>query len=184
MNDVVVEFQEVEKIIYFLAHKYSTSKKVDFDDMVEVGYEYYVWCLNNFDSTKKMKFSTYLYMQINARMADEINKMKKQVDILYEGIKSSTDDKLRFEDLLKAKDSFNDSYKNQVLLEAKKDLSYEAYLILDWLLSFKWCRKGHTNPTKLFCQRETGLSKVSVETGYEEIKRWWMNDGWKISEVD
>ena len=46
--------------------------------MVEVGYEYYVWCLNNFDNSKNMKFSTYLYMQINARMEDEINRMKRQ----------------------------------------------------------------------------------------------------------
>ena len=183
MNDVL-EFKEVEKIIYHLAHKYASLKKVDFDDMVEVGYEYYVWCLNNFDKTKKMKFSTYFYMQINARMADAICKMKKQIDILYEDIDAySSDDQLKFENLLKARESFDSSYKDQLLAEAKKDISYEACIILDWLLSFKWCRDGHANPTKLFCQRETGLSKISVETGFEEIKHWWLNHGWKISDV-
>ena len=183
MNQEEVDFKKVENIIFCLAHKYANGWKVDFDDMVEIGYEYYAWCLNNFDNSKNMKFSTYLYMQINARMKDEIDRMKKQIDILYEDIKSPVDEKLRFEDLLKAKDVLSGDYAKELLAQAKKEISYEAHIILTWLLSYKWLRKGHTSPTQLFCQRETGLSKVSVETGFNEIKHWWLNSGWKISDL-
>lgn len=176
------EFKKYENIIYCLAHKYAKHYNADFDDMVEVGYEYYVWCLNNFNDKKKMKFSTYLYMQINARMKDELDRIKNKFGVFYEDFKME-DESIKFEDLLKAKDELDKEYTSNLLTEAKKELSYESYLILDWLLSFSWLKNGHITPTELYCQRETGLSQVSVNSGFQEIKYWWRNRGWKISEV-
>lgn len=179
-------FREHERIIYFLAHKWCKKRKgVDLDDMIEVGYEYYVWCLNNFDPTKKMKFSSYFFMQLNQRMLDEIRRSKHHVDLLYEDmVPSWREREMSFENLLAAPAELSDEYRAELLKDAKREISYEAFIILDWILSFKWLVPGrHNTPTQLFCQRCTGLSQVAVKTGYLEIKRWWGENGWKVSEA-
>lgn len=171
------DFKNYEKMIFSFANHYSKLNHIDVDDLISVGEETYVWCLHHYEGSKKTKFSTYLYLQLGQRMIDEGHRMRRAVPSFYNDINTEEND--NFEATLKSPDELPDSAKE--LLESSDSLSYEAKMILSYLLSFNWCSKRIANPTKSLIKKELRLSDVAMDSAWCELHQFWNEKGWKVA---
>lgn len=165
--------EKYQNLIYSECHKVCRKWGVDFDDMLSCAYEIYVWTLNNYNG-ESAKFSTYLTIQLKGRLVDEAKKIKRVIPSLYSDYDKPEDD-LCFEDTLKARDEVGSNV-SKILTDAEDVLSYEAYSMLKWYLTFPTeVNENNGNDYSFSCRKKLGLSKIAAETGVEEIKRFWRN---------
>lgn len=165
--------ENYQKLLYKECHRVSAKWHVDFDDMLSCAYEIYVWTLNNYDG-ESAKFSTYLTTQLKGRLVDEAKKIKRVIPSLYSDMDREDDD-LYFEDTIKARDEVGSDV-SAILNSAKDVLSYEAYQMLKWYLTFPSEVDCNNDSDYSFsCRKKLGISKVASEMGVEEIKNFWRN---------
>lgn len=72
------------KLIYKVAYKYNIQDH-DIDDLVQIGFLTVLHCIDLYDSTKDVKFATYLYTAIEnkyQRIYNYYNRKKRTADII------------------------------------------------------------------------------------------------------
>lgn len=164
-------FAQYVNMIRSAAHKYSKALHVEYDDLVDTGYEIYSWCLRNYKGSKGASFGTYFFIQLGQRMKDQVAKDRRRISCLYDDL---SEDGLSYEQLLVARENCN------MLDVDTLSVSYEAKMVLHYLTSFDWCTNRLANPTKKFVQSQLGLSQVAIDSAWDEIQDYWCSTGWKV----
>lgn len=148
---------------------------VDFEDLLSEGYAIYAWCLQNFNDSKNMKFTSYLYMNLKGRLADYYKCTVKPIN-LYEDYrytqKEVVDD--TFEENIVSKPYDLSSEVSSIYSEAEENLSYEANLVLKYILSRDWeSATRRTAPSLAQIRKRFGFTQEVVDSVMGEIKSYW-----------
>lgn len=175
---VADNFNGCKPMIYKLAlSRWSRMKHnrpdVEFDDVLAEAYMIYAWCLKNFQNDKGTKFSTYLYLQLRGRLADYYNVTYKVMD-LYENIVENNEDNDNYEDNIVSKDYDLSEETDEIMESALNDLSYEAFVVLKYILGRTWESKvRHSCPSIGQMTKHIGFSRETIDSAMSEIKSFW-----------
>ena len=180
------DYESCKNMIYKLAlERFNINKKnrtdVEFDDVLSEAYCIYAQCLTTFEGDKGMKFTTYLYQNLVARLRDYYEHSHKKL-LHYEDFNFSNNhsgnDTFRFEDNLVSPDYNIDLMNNELLELAEKELSYEAIVTLKYILSRKWETKTkRTFPKNSVLANRLGYTPEIMDSIMNELKSFWNNKG-------
>ena len=129
------DYESCKNMIWKLAlQRYNAMRRsrpdVDFDDVLGEGMLIYCRCLKEYDSGKGMKFSTYLFQNLRGRLSDfykfSVKKMDRYEDWNDKGSDGLDEESRRFEDTIVSPDYDISKRTDELLKEAKKELSYEG----------------------------------------------------------
>lgn len=170
------DFESCKNMIYKLAliayRTHSSRKDIQFDDVHSEAMLIYAMCLKNYDSSKGMKFTTYLYTNLKGRLNDFYRCTMKPIEH-YEDMNdydSRRHMEIRYEDTIIENERKNDAF----LVEAKKELSYEGFQVLKYILSEEWIsNKVRSKPTIKCIMTKFGYSSLIVESILGEIRDFW-----------
>lgn len=154
---------------------------LEFDDILAEGMCIYSTCLTNFDGSKGMKFSTYLYMNLLARLRDYTQFAMRQFKS-YEDFNMLEKDGVekRYEDLIVSKQY--DLNNDDLMDSAKEELSYEAFQVFKYILSREWENvRQKQKPTPAYIAKHFGYSRELVDSVLYEIRCFWNNTGWQVA---
>lgn len=174
-------FEECKNMIYKMVLEQWNKMKfkrndVDFEELLSEGYLIYSWCLQNYDDSKKVKFTTYLYTQLKGRLDDYYHfGFRANKENLYEDCKpENLDIKNDYESTISSPDYNLDKERIELYEEADKELSYEANEVLKFILSRKWeCASRRNKPTNAQISKKFGYPEYIVESIMGEIKSFW-----------
>lgn len=146
---------------------------VEFDDVLAEAYMIYAWCLKHYAEDKNTKFSTYLYLQLRGRLADYYNVTYKVMD-LYENIAENNEDGDAYEDSIVSKEYDLSDETEEIMENAHKELSYEAFTVMKYILGRTWeNEKRHRCPSMGQMTKHIGFSKETIDGAMGEIKSFW-----------
>ena len=171
-----MNFLQYQNMIQKLAHKVSRLYQVEYEDMEAQGYLIYCECLQNYEITKA-SFSTYLYINLVGRLKSYALTVSRQKGIaLYDLLNDDISD--LDEDTSALLSTEDDNVTQQELLdEAKKCLSHDSYIILKWIISRTWERKGKHKPSINTVVELFGWNRIKVKKCWDECKNFWLNEG-------
>lgn len=109
-------------LVLFISKKYSNI--LDFEEIVSLGNETLIKCVNNFDYTRKYKFNTYAFKVIKNSIINKINIEKK---MLFEEIDEKNDKSIIQPELFNSDKSFIIKLLN-ILTDKEKDMVIEYYI--------------------------------------------------------
>lgn len=164
-------FEKYADLIRKRAHYYSEKFGVDYSELESQGFLIYCECLETFD-VSKATFSTYLYTQLN-RLGDFVRTYNRQQGILIQDYYSdnSEEDKINREDTIVSRP---DGVEVQELLnEAKSELSDGAYQLLVWIIRREWEGKYRRTPTISMATQYFDCGRQKVEEFWKECKVFW-----------
>lgn len=188
MEIVGGDYESCKNMIYKLAlERYNLNKKrradVEFDDVLSEAYCIYAQCLKTFEGSKGMKFSTYLYTNLVARLRDFYNHGQKQV-YHYEDFNFCDKDGSvkRYEESIVSPNYNLDSMNDELWEKAEKELSYEAIITLKYILSRKWeTAVKRTFPKNTVLANRLGYTPEIMDSIMGELKSFWHNESIKIA---
>lgn len=76
------DLENIQDLIYFHAHKFTTNSVVDFNDIFQSGALGFVKCAHKFDPARNTKLSSYAYMGIHNEMIRQFNKFNKNTQMI------------------------------------------------------------------------------------------------------
>lgn len=123
--DPVAVFPEVEKIIYQLAHRFSNTYPISYEECLSEGYYAFMGACNDYNHKRKMKFSSWVYYWVWCKLKDLIMKRSKEpldfVDIKEELLGEAAPDKSQIMELI---EDLSDDAKEIVsmLIETPREL--------------------------------------------------------------
>ena len=186
------DYESCKNMIYKLARdRYNLMKKrradVEFEDVLSEAMYVYSLCLTTYKNGKGMKFSTYLYQNLVARLRDFYNHTFKEF-ITYEdwnmtnGDRSSAADYKRYEDNIISREYEIDEHTEEFLEVAKEELSYEGYIVLKYIVSMEW-QKGRTKnlPANTWLANHFGYSLELTNSIMSEIRNFWNEQGYLVA---
>ena len=177
-------FESVKNMIWKLAlERFSKEKRPDmeFDDVLAEAYWIYSMCLANFDEGKGMKFTTYLYQNLKARLRDYYRgKMKPLIRYEEFNVEGKDGSVKSYEDSLVSPDyNMNDV---ELMQSAKEELSYEAFQVFKYILSREWeSPRQKVKPTNACLAKHFGYTMELIESIMEEIGEFWNRTGWMVA---
>lgn len=165
-------------------------KQYERDELQSQAFLLFCEALNKYDSSRNVKFSTFLYNELK-RLNDYCkSELKKKISKNFTIININySDDYLKGFDCLyiNIPYKFFDTYKNRRELLEKEfediNLSDDAKYILAALLSYEWNIPGY-NRKPSFHSLSLDLnycfdwSKKRTGIAWNEIKRWWNSKGY------
>jgi RNA polymerase sigma factor (sigma-70 family) len=175
------QYDECKNMIWKLAlNRYNKMKHkrpdVDFDDVLSEGFAIYAWCLKNFDSSKNMKFTTYLYMNLRGRLADYYSSTVKELNLYEDSAVNSAknEDGDSFEEVMESKEYDIDSEMSDLFADADEKLSFEANNVIKYIVSREWesCTRK-TAPSEAQIAKKFGYPRPVVDSIMSEIKAFW-----------
>ena len=182
------DYESCKNMIYKLAlDRYNLMKKkradVEFDDVLSEAMYIYSLCLTTYKNGKGMKFSTYLYQNLLARLRDyykfTFKRFYNYEDMNFVDKEGETS---RYEDNIISRKYEIDEYSQELIKVAEKELSYEAIVVLKYILSMKWqSAKVKNFPSNIRLANHFGYSMGLTESIMGEIKRFWSNIGWQVA---
>lgn len=177
---MVNTFDESKKIIINRAANafrlfQKTRPEVTYDEVMAEGYYIYTLCLSTFDETKGMKFTTYLYMNLTARLKDFYNFTMKKIQSYEEFNKfSKNGEDMPFEECIESNYDEHDEMMKQFFEEAREALSYEANKLLKYIISREWeTPSNRSKPTNGQITKRFGYRKELIECLMSEIENFW-----------
>lgn len=184
------DFKQYVNMIFKLARKtyrHNVLKRPDvqFDDVYSEGMLIYSRCLKEYSNSKGMKFSTYLYMNLEARLNDFYKCTMKPIehyeDFVIEGGVGGKP--IRYEETLTdSRYEENDLRTKDLMETAKAELSYEGYKVFEYILSYEWVgKKAKTRPSVKSITEKFGYTPEIVDSIMGEIKSFWNKDGWQVA---
>ena len=182
------EFEKYANMIYKLALREYHGRKaerpdVQFDDVYSEGLMIYTVCLKEYDGSKGMKFSTYLYQNLWARMADFYKCGLKPITH-YEDFKlnENGEKSIRYEDTLTSDIYEIDERTKDLIDSAKEYLSYEGFQVFKYIISYEWVgKKAKVKPNVKSIAQKFGYSPMIIDSIMGEIKQFWNKEGWKVA---
>ena len=170
-------FEKYVNLIRNRAHEYSKKYGVDYEELESQGFLIYCECLEKYDVTKST-FCTYLYIQLN-RLGDFVKTYKRQKGFLiqdYYKNEADFDIENNYEEQIPSVNYFLPG-KNQLLRNAKKALSENAFQLICWILGRSWEMKNRRKPTISMAMRHFNISKQAMLELWEECRSFWTNEG-------
>ena len=179
------DYESCKNMIWKLAlDRYNLVKKtrpdIQFDDLLGEGMLVYSTCLTTFKGNKGMKFSTYLYQNLIARLRDYCNHTMRKIEH-YEDFNSKTkeQDTVRFENRIAAKE---ESDEEELFALAEEELSYEAFCIFKYIVSREWETPHHRKrPNTQQIARAFGYREEIIDSVMSEIRAFWNKSGWMVA---
>lgn len=102
--DPVEVFPQVEKIIYQLAHRFSRTYPITYDECLSEGYYAFMGACNDYKPNRKMKFSSWVYYWVWCKLKDLVMKRSKEpldfVEIREELLGEAAPDKSQVMELI------------------------------------------------------------------------------------
>lgn len=180
------DYESVKNMIWKLAlERYQKESRkrpdLEFDDILAEGMCIYSTCLTTYKEGKGMKFSTYLYQNLYARLRDycqfTMRKYHHYEDFNLVGRDGSVK---QYEETIVSPDyNLNNE---ELLAAAKEELSYEAIQVFKYILSRQWeGTRQKTKPTDAYLAKHFGYSPELVQSVMYEIKMFWNNIGWCVA---
>lgn len=172
----MTQFDKYVNLIRKRAHEYSKKYNIDYDEMESQGFLIYCECLDKYDCTKS-NFITYLYIQLN-RLGDFAKTYIHQQGYLIQDYYSNeeNEDVENVEDTIKSKNYYSPTI-NDILNEAKKELSEQAFQLLKWIVEKEWEKKNKKTPTISMASKYFNVSKTIIEKIWNECKDFWNTKG-------
>lgn len=164
------------------AHEYSKQYGIDYEELEAQGYLIYCECLEKYDFSKA-QFGTYLFIQLN-RIRDYAKTYNRQKGIeLTEYLSKNKvienpTERDSLEEQLPAREEQASLF--EVLGKAKEFLSMDAYEVFEWILGRSWEKKGKRKPTVSMASKYFNITKEVAEKLWEEIRNFWMSEGYKV----
>ena len=166
-------FEKYVNMIRKKAHGVSQKYKVPYDEMESQGFLIYCECLKRYD-VSKANFGTFLYIQLN-RLADFAKTYRRQQGVLIQDYYASANETSDYESKIPAQE-INPTFQ-QLLEEAKSNLSHGAYNLLLWIVSREWERKNKRTPTVSMAVKYFNSKKEIIESLWKEIGVFWNGAG-------
>ena len=148
---------------------------VSFEDLLSEGYYVYSWCLNNYTEKKNTKFTTYLYLQMRQRLLDYYFSTHK-IFGLYEDVLINDKEKENhtYESAIVSKDYNISKTSEELIQEAKKELSYDAYQVFDYILGREWETKNNRKTVyKKQIIKHFGFPEDIGDSIWNELTNFW-----------
>ena len=174
MNEAL--FEKYVNLIRKRAHEYSESFGIDYSELESQGFLIYCQCLENYDCTKS-SFCTHLYIELN-RLSDYARTYNRQQGFLVQDYYQNENDyeiENNYEDSLQSPE-YSLPGKNQILREAKKVLSKNAFQLMCWILGRSWERKNKRKPTIPMAMKHFNISKQAMLKLWEECGNFWKTE--------
>ena len=163
-------FEKYTKIIYKRAHEFSKAYNIPYEEMQSQGYLIYCECLKNYE-VGKASFSTYLYIQLGRLRDFAKTYCRQQGYLIQDYYKDYYGENEDYEQKIPA---FTITSTTKELLEdARTEMSYNAFLLLKWIVSYQWSEEGKKKPTISQAVCYFNLSRKTVENAWNEIKNFW-----------
>lgn len=169
-------FEKYVNLVRSRAHEYAKSSGIDYDELESQGFLIYCECLEKYDISKS-SFCTYLYIQLN-RLGDFVKTYKRQKGFLiqdYYKNEADYDINNNYEEQIRSC-NYILLGRNQILREAKKVLSKDAFKVICWILGRSWEMKNRRKPTITMAMKHFNISKQAIEPLWEECKNFWLNE--------
>ena len=172
----MAQFDKYVNLIRKRAHEYSKKYNIDYDEMESQGFLIYCECLEKYDVSKS-NFTTYLYIQLN-RLGDFAKTYNRQQGCLIQDQFSNeeNEDIENIEDTIKSKDYYLPTL-NDLLQEAKFELSDQAFDLLKWIVEKQWEKKNKKTPTISMASKYFNVNKTTIEKLWIECKDFWNTKG-------
>ena len=171
----MAQFDEYVNLIRKRAHHYSSMYKVEYSEMESQGFLIYCECLEKYDCAKA-NFITFLYIQLN-RLGDFAKTYNRQKGCLIQDNISNDDDEIEnIEDSINSKDYYLPTI-NDLLREAKDELSDQAFQLLKWIVEKQWEKKNKRTPTISMASKYFNINKITMEKFWIECKDFWNTKG-------
>ena len=172
----MAQFDKYVNLIRKRAREYSKKYNIDYDEMESQGFLIYCECLEKYD-VSKATFSTYLYTQLN-RLGDFAKTYNRQKGCLIQDSFSNeeNEDIDNIEDMIISK-NYDLPTLNDLLQEAKSELSEQAFQLLKWIIEKEWEKKNKRTPTISMASKYFNISKTIVEKFWIECKDFWNTKG-------
>ena len=184
------DWESCKNMIYKLSlERFNLMKNkrpdVEFDDVLSEAYCIYAQCLVTYKGDKGMKFSTFLYTNLRARLLDfylfSVKQLFHYEDYNYVDKDGSVK---RFEEDLVTDYDIDKSTKDLIQL-AKEELSYEAYRSFEYIINREWeAGNRRAFPTNAKLAKALGYNVQIMDSIMLEIKQFcWKNMNWQIFDV-
>ena len=182
------DYESCKNMIYKLARDryYKVSKNrpdLEFDDILGEAMCIYSTCLTTYDKSKGMKFTTYLYQNLIARLRDFTKFGLREIHH-YEDFKPSGKNttEVSYESMIP---SMNYDLQSEIMECAKQELSYEGFNVLKYILGREWDnafgkRRVLKPSVSSMCCR-FGYSEEIMHSILYEIKMFWNKIGYKVA---
>ena len=186
----IKDFESCKNMIYKLAlNRYKAVREsgrfdIQFDDLHSEAMLIYTMCLQTYKGNKGMKFSTYLFTNLQGRLKDYCEHSLKPI-AHYEDLNSyvnAPDEFKRYEDNIVSNYDFVDEDSAKFLDFAKDKLSYEAFEVLKYIMSMNWVsKKVKTKPSVKSITQKFGYEPMIVESIMGEIRDFWKKEGYMVA---
>ena len=165
------QFEQYVNLIRKSAHFYAKKYNIDYDEIESQGFLIYCQCLEDYDVSQS-KFSTHLSWELK-RLNDFCKTYLRQQGMLMEDeFKSFNTDEDEFVcEKIPAK-SENISLA-EILEIGFKELSKEAYSMLEWILGRTWETKGKLKPSITLAMNQFHYTRLQAETIWNEIGNFY-----------
>lgn len=179
------DYESCKNMIYKLAleryHKCGRTEEVEFEDLLSEAMCVYAWCLANFKNKKGMKFTTYLYMNIRARLRDYMLCTVKPLGHYEDFNLVGKDGSIKtYEESIVSPDY---EINNEALFKsAKEELSYEGFVVFKYIVKREWeVGRRRTFPTNSVLAKHFGYSEDIMNSIMAEIRQFWNKTGWQVA---
>ena len=165
------QFEQYVNLIRKSAHFYANKYNIDYEEIESQGFLIYCQCLENYDVTQS-KFSTHLSWELK-RLNDFCKTYLRQQGMLMEDEFKPycADESESVYENIPAK-SENISL-TEILQIALKQLSKEAYSMLEWILGRSWETKGKLKPSITLAMNTFHLSREQTTSLWNEIGNFY-----------
>lgn len=160
----MTDFEKYANMCRKLAWKYSSSRKMDYDDLEQEAFLIYCECVKKYDITKS-SFSTYLFINLKGRLKLYKGKNDREFDYLQSD-----------EETFSVLEYFNPELEpsiSELLESAKEVLSETAYKLVEYILSRNWEGGWYKNFNKKIAKKFLNLTEKGLEPVWNECSNWW-----------
>lgn len=160
-----MEFSKYEKMIEKKAWEISKKTGVDVEELKAQAALIYCNTLERYDISKS-SFSTIFYLSLN-----------QLYEYAYYFRDRKRDNYLSIEKTRNIEFSYDSPKLGDFLVYAKKELSENAYKVMEFILSHSWDFKGRNLPNVSLIMREFNFTRVKVKKLWDELSDFWNKDG-------
>ena len=166
----------------FNANK-SSRPDVELDDVLSEAFCIYSQCLQSFKGNKGMKFSTYLYQNLAARLNDYYcfgqKEIKHYEDLNFVGKDGAVK---RYEDTIVSSNYELDKSTKELFEVAKEELTYEGFIVFQYIVKREWeTERKRTFPTEAVLAKHFGYSLDIMRSIMGELRQFWNKTGWLVA---
>lgn len=168
-------FEKYVNLIRKQAHLYSDMFGIDYDEMESQGFLIYCKCLETYDCTKS-GFSTHLFYQLKKLKDFALTYNRQKGILIYDCFIDKSEAENYEKNITK---DYNLTSVDDLLIEAKENLSRDAFNLLSWIISFEWKKKEYKKmvPTKKLASQVFNFSPVKIHRLWSECENFWNTKG-------